>query len=184
MSSPAAPAFRPWPPRGARPRSSRRCSRHDDRPGADRLRDLRRRPGDGRGRACGAVRAGGRSGAEPAARARRRPRRPGGGGGRRRAPPAPPPPPRRGGGGGGGGGVGAGGGAPPPLLVSHDAGTTWQESGRGLPAGRAVAIADDDPDLVVYAARNRLYVSRNGGLFWTALAVELPEISAVAVREG
>jgi hypothetical protein len=74
--------------------------------------------------------------------------------------------------------------ARPPLLVSHDAGTTWQESGRGLPAGRAVAIADDDPDLVVYAARNRLYVSRNGGLFWTALAVELPEISAVAVSAG
>jgi len=74
--------------------------------------------------------------------------------------------------------------ARPPLLVSHDAGMTWQESGRGLPAGRAVAVADDDPDLVVYAARNRLYLSRNGGLFWTALAVELPEISAVAVREG
>ena len=74
--------------------------------------------------------------------------------------------------------------ARPPLLVSHDAGTTWQESGRGLPPGRAVAIADDDPDLVVYGARNRLYVSQNGGLFWTALAVELPEISAVAVRAG
>jgi hypothetical protein len=72
--------------------------------------------------------------------------------------------------------------ARPPLLVSHDAGTTWQESGRGLPAGRAVAVAADDPDLVVYAARNRLYVSHNGGLFWTALAVELPEISAVDVR--
>jgi len=72
--------------------------------------------------------------------------------------------------------------AGPPLLVSHDAGTTWQESGRGLPAGRAVAVAADDPDLVVYAARNRLYVSHNGGLFWTALAVELPEISAVDVR--
>ena len=72
--------------------------------------------------------------------------------------------------------------ARPPLLVSHDAGTTWQESGRGLPAGRAVAVAADDPDLVVYAARNRLYVSHNGGLFWTALAVEVPEISAVDVR--
>jgi hypothetical protein len=71
--------------------------------------------------------------------------------------------------------------ARPPLLVSHDAGVTWQESGRGLPPGRAVAIAADDPDLVVYGARNRLYVSRNGGLFWTALAVELPEIAAVAV---
>ncbi len=73
--------------------------------------------------------------------------------------------------------------ARPPILVSHDAGTTWQESGRGLPAGRAVAVADDDPDLVVYAARNRLYLSRNGGVFWTALAVELPEIVSVAVRE-
>jgi hypothetical protein len=71
--------------------------------------------------------------------------------------------------------------ARPPLLVSHDAGTTWQESGRGLPPGRAVAVAEDDPDLVVYAARNRLYISRNGGLFWSALAVELPEISALAV---
>jgi hypothetical protein len=73
--------------------------------------------------------------------------------------------------------------ARPPLLVSHDAGTTWHESGRGLPPGRAVAVSDDDPDLLVYAARNRLYVSRNGGRFWTALAVELPEITAVAVRE-
>ncbi len=71
--------------------------------------------------------------------------------------------------------------ARPPLLVSHDAGTTWHESGRGLPPGRAVAVAADDPDLVVYAARNRLYLSRNGGRFWTALSVELPEISAVTV---
>ena len=71
--------------------------------------------------------------------------------------------------------------AKPPLLVSHDAGVTWRESGRGLPAGRAVAIAEDDPDLFVYAARNRLYVSRNGGVFWTALAVELPEIERVAL---
>jgi hypothetical protein len=74
--------------------------------------------------------------------------------------------------------------ARPPLLVSHDAGTTWQESGRGLPPGRAVAIAADDPDLLVYAARNRLYVSHNGGRFWTALAVELPEIESVAIRES
>jgi hypothetical protein len=71
--------------------------------------------------------------------------------------------------------------AKPPLLVSHDAGATWRESGRGLPPGRAVAIAEDDPDLFVYAARNRLYVSRNGGVFWTALAVELPEIERIAL---
>ena len=69
------------------------------------------------------------------------------------------------------------------MLVSHDAGTTWRESGRGLPAGRAVAVADEDPDLIVYAARNRLYVSRNGGVFWTALAVELPEIARSRSRK-
>jgi photosystem II stability/assembly factor-like uncharacterized protein len=67
----------------------------------------------------------------------------------------------------------------PPLAVSHDAGRTWHQAGAGLPPGRAVAIAEDDPDLVVYAARNRLYVSRDGGRFWHALAPELPEISAI-----
>ncbi len=71
----------------------------------------------------------------------------------------------------------------PPIVVSHDAGTTWRESGRGLPAGRAIAIAVDDPDTAVYAARNRLYVTRDGGVFWNALAVELPEIDAVRLRE-
>lgn len=70
----------------------------------------------------------------------------------------------------------------PPLLVSHDAGSTWRESGRGLPAGRAVALARDDPDTAVYAARNRLYVTSDGGVFWSALAVELPEIRAVVLR--
>jgi hypothetical protein len=74
--------------------------------------------------------------------------------------------------------------ARPPMLVSHDAGTTWRESGRGLPPGTAVAIASWDPDLLVYAARNRLYVSRDGGVFWTALAVELPEIGALALTES
>jgi hypothetical protein len=69
----------------------------------------------------------------------------------------------------------------PPLVVSHDAGTTWRESGRGLPAGVAIAILDDDPDVAVLAARNRLYVTRDGGVFWTALAVELPEIVALDV---
>jgi hypothetical protein len=74
--------------------------------------------------------------------------------------------------------------AKPPLLVSHDAGTTWRDSGRGLPALQTVAIDDFDPDIVVVATRNRLYFSRDGGLFWTALAVELPEIDALALREG
>jgi len=70
--------------------------------------------------------------------------------------------------------------AKPPMVVSHDAGVTWRESGRGLPPGVAVAIADD-ADTVVFAARNRLYVSEDGGLFWRALAVELPEIHAIAI---
>jgi len=70
----------------------------------------------------------------------------------------------------------------PPLAVSNDAGRTWREAGGGLPAGRAVAIADDNPDYVLYAARNRLYLSEDGGRFWRALAPELPAIEAVLVR--
>jgi len=70
----------------------------------------------------------------------------------------------------------------PPLAVSNDAGRTWRESGGGLPTGRAVAIAEDDPDFVLYAARNRLYLSTNGGIFWRSLAPELPEIEAVELR--
>jgi hypothetical protein len=68
----------------------------------------------------------------------------------------------------------------PPLAISNDAGQTWREAGGGLPPGRAVAIAEDDPDLVLYAARNRLHLSHDGGRFWAALALELPEIEAVA----
>ena len=52
------------------------------------------------------------------------------------------------------------------------------------PPGRAVAIAADDPDAMLFAARNRLYVSRDGGVFWTAVPVELPEIEAVALAVG
>jgi hypothetical protein len=69
----------------------------------------------------------------------------------------------------------------PPLVVSHDAGRTWTETGGGLPGGRAVAVSEDDPDLVVYAARNRIYVSRDGGRFWQSLAAELPEIEAIGL---
>jgi len=64
---------------------------------------------------------------------------------------------------------------------SNDAGRTWREAGGGLPPGRAIAIADDDPDFVVYAARNRLYLSTNGGTFWRSLTPELPEIEAVSL---
>jgi hypothetical protein len=67
----------------------------------------------------------------------------------------------------------------PPLAISNDAGATWREAGGGLPPGFAVAISPDDPDLVLYAARNRVYLSRDGGTFWRALVVELPRIEAV-----
>ena len=73
--------------------------------------------------------------------------------------------------------------AKPPLLVSHDAGRTWRESGRGLPTGFAVAVAGEDPDLLLFAARTRLYLSGDGGRFWRALGVELPEIQAVAFAD-
>ena len=67
----------------------------------------------------------------------------------------------------------------PPLLVSHDAGGTWADRGAGLPPGRAVALGSN-PDDILFAARNRLHVSRNGGIFWRVLGVELPEIRDVA----
>jgi photosystem II stability/assembly factor-like uncharacterized protein len=72
----------------------------------------------------------------------------------------------------------------PPLAISNDAGRTWREAGGGLPAGRALAIAEDDPDVVLYAARNRLYFSEDGGRFWRALAPELPKIEAVTLSWG
>ena len=67
----------------------------------------------------------------------------------------------------------------PPLMVSHDSGRTWSERGAGLSAGRAVALGES-PDDMLYAARNRVFVSRDGGVFWRAVAVELPEIRDVA----
>jgi hypothetical protein len=68
----------------------------------------------------------------------------------------------------------------PPLAISRDGGSTWTESGGGLPPGFAVAIAEDDPDRMLYAARNRIYLSMNGGIFWGSLPFELPDIEGVA----
>ena len=68
----------------------------------------------------------------------------------------------------------------PPLLLSDDGGLTWREAGGGLPAGAAIAIAEDDPDLLLYASEARLYVSEDGGLFWRSLPPELIGITAVA----
>ena len=69
----------------------------------------------------------------------------------------------------------------PPLVVSNDAGRTWREAGGGLPAGRAIAISAENPDVMLYAGESRLYVSRDGGRFWHALALELPEIDGVSL---
>ena len=68
----------------------------------------------------------------------------------------------------------------PPLVVSGDGGATWREAGGGLPAGFAVAIDPADPDRILYAARNRLYLSTDGGRFWRSLEPELPDIEALA----
>lgn len=67
----------------------------------------------------------------------------------------------------------------PPLAISNDAGSSWREAGGGLPPGFAIAIDEDNPDRLLFAARNRLYVSENGGVFWRALVTELPDILAV-----
>jgi hypothetical protein len=68
----------------------------------------------------------------------------------------------------------------PPLAVSHDAGSSWREAGGGLPPGRAIAIAENDPDRMLYAAEHRVYVSQDGGRFWRALEPELPAIKRVS----
>ena len=68
----------------------------------------------------------------------------------------------------------------PPLMVSNDGGATWREAGGGLPPGFAIAIAEEEPDRMLYAARNRLYVSTNGGVFWRSLPFELPDVESVA----
>ena len=67
----------------------------------------------------------------------------------------------------------------PPLAISRDGGATWNEYGGGLLPGFSVSIADDDPDRILYASRNRLYLSVNGGVFWRSLMFELPDILAV-----
>jgi hypothetical protein len=68
----------------------------------------------------------------------------------------------------------------PPLVVSNDLGRTWREAGAGLGAVVAVAISPEHPDLMVAATGERLHLSRDGGRFWSALAIELPSITAVA----
>jgi hypothetical protein len=72
----------------------------------------------------------------------------------------------------------------PPLVLSDDAGVTWREAGGGLPPGVDVAISPEHPDTVLYATRERLYLSRDGGRFWRALTVELVEITRVEWLPG
>lgn len=72
----------------------------------------------------------------------------------------------------------------PPLLVSDDAGVTWAEAGGGLPAGVAIAVSPAHPDHLLFATAERLFLSRDGGRFWSALPFELAGISAVAFARG
>lgn len=71
----------------------------------------------------------------------------------------------------------------PPLVISRDGGSTWREAGAGLPPGHAIAIAPTHPDLMLYASRSRIHLSRDGGRFWEALTTEFHEITAVAWLE-
>jgi hypothetical protein len=72
----------------------------------------------------------------------------------------------------------------PPLLISGDGGATWREAGGGLPPGYDVAVDPSDPDRVLYAARNRIHLSTDGGRFWRSLAPELPDIEALEWSTG
>lgn len=72
----------------------------------------------------------------------------------------------------------------PPLVISDDGGSTWREAGGGLPAGVDVDVNPDDPDDIVFAGTTRLYRSRNGGVFWQALDLELVAITAIAMDLG
>ena len=72
----------------------------------------------------------------------------------------------------------------PPLLISGNSGATWREAGGGLPTGYDVAVDPADPDRVLYAARNRLHLSTDGGRFWRSLAPELPDIEALEWSTG
>ena len=71
----------------------------------------------------------------------------------------------------------------PPRVISRDGGSPWREAGAGLPPGHAIAIAPAHPDLMLYASRSRIHLSRDGGRFWEALTTEFHEITAVAWLE-
>lgn len=71
----------------------------------------------------------------------------------------------------------------PPIVVSDDAGATWLEAGGGLPPGVDVALSRESPDDALFAGHERLFVSHDGGRFWSALTLELPGITAVAFDE-
>jgi photosystem II stability/assembly factor-like uncharacterized protein len=64
-------------------------------------------------------------------------------------------------------------------VLSDDAGQTWREAGGGLPAGTAVSIHRDQPDLLLFASESRLFLSEDGGRFWRSLAPELIGITAL-----
>jgi hypothetical protein len=43
-----------------------------------------------------------------------------------------------------------------------------------------VAVSAENPDAVLFATEDRLYVSTDGGRFWRSLDAVLPDIEAVA----
>jgi hypothetical protein len=47
-----------------------------------------------------------------------------------------------------------------------------------------VAIAETNPDLILYGTSDRLYLSRDGGRFWQSLGVELPGIETLVFDDA
>jgi photosystem II stability/assembly factor-like uncharacterized protein len=58
------------------------------------------------------------------------------------------------------------------VFVSLDSGVTWQESGLGRHAVRALALAASDPNIVVAGALDGVFVSHNRGQSWSRATPE------------
>ena len=65
----------------------------------------------------------------------------------------------------------------PRAYVTHDAGNSWREIGRGLPAGAYVKVVREDPKQagLLYAGTSRgVHVSFDDGEHWQSLQLDLP----------
>jgi photosystem II stability/assembly factor-like uncharacterized protein len=68
----------------------------------------------------------------------------------------------------------------PHIFATHDAGKTWTEIVKGIPAGQIVNAVREDPErkgLLVVGAEKGVYVSFDDGANWESLRLNLPASS-------